>query len=155
VIDKTNETKYLKTDTGLQYYDLELGNGHPVKRGQTVHVHTIGMLADGKEFDNSYKRGEPIHFSVGAGKVIPGMDEGVSTMRVGGQRQLLIPPHLGYGPQGAGGVIPPNATLTFEVQVVDAQPTPFPACIFNHRDFPGEVGGMMKTRVQHAQRGPY
>ncbi len=108
------------TPSGLQYEDLRIGTGAAPKAGQIVAVNYVGTLPDGKEFDNSYKRGEPIKFHLGGGEVIKGWDEGLSTMKVGGKRKLTIPPSLGYGAAGAGGVIPPNATLIFEVELVSA-----------------------------------
>jgi peptidylprolyl isomerase len=111
-----------KTASGLQYVDEEEGTGEMPKSGQTCIVHYTGWLwennAKGKEFDSSKKRNAPIGFPVGEGKVIKGWDEGVSTMNVGGKRALLIPSELGYGARGRGGVIPPNATLFFEVELL-------------------------------------
>ncbi|MCP4417138.1 MAG: FKBP-type peptidyl-prolyl cis-trans isomerase [Chloroflexi bacterium] len=107
------------TNSGLQYIETETGGGKMPKRGQTVSVHYIGRLEDGKEFDNSVKRGQPIEFSLGVGQVISGWDEGIGLMKVGGKATLIIPPNLGYGSSGAGGVIPPNATLIFDVELVD------------------------------------
>ncbi|VAW31039.1 Peptidylprolyl isomerase, FKBP-type [hydrothermal vent metagenome] len=109
----------MKTDSGLQYIETKVGSGKSPKRGQQVSVHYIGRLESGKEFDNSVKRGEPIEFLLGTGQVIPGWDEGVGLMKVGGKATLIIPPDLGYGGRGAGGVIPPNATLIFDVELVD------------------------------------
>ena len=97
---------------------LTAGQGEVAKVGQRVTVHYVGRLENGKEFDNSHKRGEPIQFNLGVGQVISGWDEGISMMKEGGQASLIIPPHLGYGPQGAGNVIPPNATLIFDVELV-------------------------------------
>ncbi|MCA9956154.1 MAG: FKBP-type peptidyl-prolyl cis-trans isomerase [Anaerolineales bacterium] len=111
----------MKTDSGLQYIETEAGSGKAPKRGQRVAVHYIGRLENGKEFDNSVKRGEPIEFLLGTGQVIPGWDEGISLMKVGGKATLIIPPDLGYGARGAGGVIPPNATLIFDVELVDVK----------------------------------
>lgn len=106
------------TESGLQYYDLEQGTGPSPGQGQTAVVHYTGWLQDGTKFDSSLDRGQPFEFPVGAGQVIPGWDEGVASMQVGGKRQLVIPSELGYGEQGAGGVIPPNATLIFEVELL-------------------------------------
>lgn len=103
----------------LAIEDLAPGEGQAVTgRGQTVTVHYAGWLPDGKEFDSSRKHGEPFSFPVGVGYVIPGWDQGVIGMRVGGKRRLTVPPHLGYGAAGAGGVIPPNATLIFEIELL-------------------------------------
>ncbi|MEM8932427.1 MAG: FKBP-type peptidyl-prolyl cis-trans isomerase [Acidobacteriota bacterium] len=107
----------LKT-SGLQYQDLVQGEGAEAKPGQTVRVHYTGWLTDGTKFDSSVDRGEPFDFPLGAGMVIRGWDEGVAGMRIGGKRKLVIPPDLGYGAHGAGGVIPPNATLVFEVELL-------------------------------------
>jgi peptidylprolyl isomerase len=109
------------TATGLKYQDLREGTGPLPQVGQTVAVNYVGTLTDGTEFDNSYKRGKPIEFPVGTGSVIKGWDEGLLSMKVGGKRQLTIPPQLGYGSRGAGGVIPPNATLVFVVELLSAK----------------------------------
>jgi len=107
------------TPSGLQYTDVKVGTGASPKTGQTAVVHYTGWLVDGKKFDSSKDRGQPFQFAVGRGQVIKGWDEGVATMKVGGTRKLLIPPALAYGASGAGGVIPPNATLTFEVELLE------------------------------------
>ena len=108
------------TDSGLRYEDLEIGDGQEATGpGQTVIVHYAGWLEDGTEFDSSIKRNDPFSFPLGCGLVIKGWDEGVVGMKIGGRRRLIIPPELGYGAQGAGGVIPPNATLTFEVSLLE------------------------------------
>jgi peptidylprolyl isomerase len=112
---------YIETDSGLKYYDLEAGAGASPEPGQTVEVHYTGWLTDGTKFDSSLDRGQPFTFALGQGEVIQGWDEGVASMQVGGKRQLVIPPELGYGAQGAGGVIPPNATLIFEVELLDVR----------------------------------
>jgi peptidylprolyl isomerase len=118
---KVEESKYTTTPSGLKYYDLKVGDGPSPSKGQQVSVQYSGWLTDGKLFDSSYKRGEPFSFTLGAGQVIPGWDEGVATMKAGGKRQLVIPPSLGYGERGAGGVIPPNATLIFEVELLSSK----------------------------------
>ena len=107
------------TASGLRIIDLEQGNGAEATAGQTVVVHYRGTLEDGTQFDASYDRGTPFSFPLGRGRVIKGWDEGVQGMKVGGKRKLVIPPDLGYGSRGAGGVIPPNATLIFEVELLD------------------------------------
>jgi len=109
-----------KTDSGLMYVVDEPGKGASPTRGATVSVHYTGKLLNGQVFDSSVQRGEPIQFPVGTGRVIPGWDEGILMMKEGGKRTLVIPPNLGYGARGAGGVIPPNAWLVFEVELVDA-----------------------------------
>ena len=106
------------TATGLIYEDLALGEGSEAARGNKVTVHYTGWLVDGTKFDSSKDRGDPFHFNLGAGQVIAGWDEGVTGMKVGGTRKLTSPPELGYGARGAGGVIPPNATLVFEVELL-------------------------------------
>jgi len=111
-----------KSPTGLQYEDVKAGSGAQPKAGQTCVMHYTGWLwengAKGEKFDSSVDRGRPFEFPLGQGRVIKGWDEGVATMKVGGKRNLLIPPSLGYGARGAGGVIPPNATLFFEVELL-------------------------------------
>jgi peptidylprolyl isomerase len=107
---------------GLKYTDLVLGKGARPKTGQTVKVHYVGTLTNGTKFDSSRDRGQPFSFALGEGQVIPGWDEGVATMRVGGRRKLIIPPKLGYGAAGAGGgTIPPNATLVFDIELLGVQ----------------------------------
>ena len=106
------------TESGLQYIDLVVGTGRQAELGDTATVHYTGWLADGRKFDSSVDRKEPFSFRVGAGQVIKGWDEGVGTMKVGGKRKLTVPPQLGYGARGAGNVIPPNATLTFVVELL-------------------------------------
>lgn len=107
------------TATGLQYEDIVVGTGaSPVKRG-TVVVHYVGTFPDGRPFDSSRDRAEPFAFVLGTGNVIRGWDEGIAGMKVGGRRKLIVPPHLAYGERGAGGVIPPNATLHFDVELLE------------------------------------
>ncbi len=106
------------TDSGLKYEDLVEGDGDVAEAGQTVSVHYTGWLTDGSKFDSSKDRNMPFEFPLGAGHVIRGWDEGVQGMKIGGTRKLTIPPQLGYGAAGAGGVIPPNATLVFEVELL-------------------------------------
>jgi peptidylprolyl isomerase len=110
--------KMMTTASGLQFSDLVVGSGASPQVGQVAVVHYTGWLKDGTKFDSSLDRGQPFEFAIGRGMVIKGWDEGVSTMKVGGKRRLVIPPALGYGAQGAGGVIPPNAELTFEVELL-------------------------------------
>lgn len=107
------------TPSGLRYTDLTVGGGAQPKPGQTAVVHYTGWLMDGKKFDSSKDAGRPFTFRLGQGQVIKGWDEGVATMKVGGKRQLIVPPDLAYGSRGAGGVIPPNATLKFEVELLE------------------------------------
>ncbi len=106
------------TASGLVIEDLEVGNGAEAVAGQHVQVHYTGWLTDGKKFDSSKDRNDPFVFPLGGRRVIAGWDEGVQGMKVGGTRKLTIPPQLGYGARGAGGVIPPNATLVFEVELL-------------------------------------
>ena len=108
----------MKTESGLEYNEVKKGKGAQAEAGKTVSVHYEGKFPDGKVFDSSYERGQPIEFELGRGQVIKGWDEGVGLMKVGGIAQLIIPPELGYGERGAGGVIPPNATLVFDVELV-------------------------------------
>ena len=108
-----------QTDTGLYYEVLSEGSGGVVAAGQTAVVHYTGWLPDGTKFDSSRDRGEPFSFPVGAGQVIAGWDQGLAGMAVGEERKLVIPPDLGYGASGAGGVIPPNAVLVFDVELLE------------------------------------
>jgi FKBP-type peptidyl-prolyl cis-trans isomerase FkpA len=108
----------IKTASGLVIEDLVVGNGATASPGQRVSVHYTGWLENGNKFDSSKDRGEPFQFSLGRGEVIRGWDEGVSGMKIGGKRKLTIPAALGYGARGAAGVIPPNATLLFEVELL-------------------------------------
>ncbi|MEM9163683.1 MAG: FKBP-type peptidyl-prolyl cis-trans isomerase [Cyanobacteria bacterium P01_F01_bin.4] len=112
------EENLVTTDSGLKYVELEEGTGAVPATGQTVVVHYTGTLEDGTKFDSSRDRNQPFSFRIGVGQVISGWDEGVGTMQVGGRRKLIIPPELGYGARGAGGVIPPNATLLFDVELL-------------------------------------
>jgi FKBP-type peptidyl-prolyl cis-trans isomerase len=104
--------------TDLVIEDLRVGDGAEAKAGQNVSVHYTGTLTSGKKFDSSHDRGQPFKFKLGGGQVIKGWDQGVAGMKIGGKRKLTIPPHLGYGERGAGGVIGPNATLIFEVELL-------------------------------------
>jgi FKBP-type peptidyl-prolyl cis-trans isomerase len=106
------------TPSGLKYEDLTVGSGTQPSAGQTAVVHYTGWLTDGKKFDSSLDRGQPFTFTLGAGEVILGWDDGVAGMQVGGKRRLTVPPDLGYGRRGIRGVIPPNATLVFEVELL-------------------------------------
>jgi FKBP-type peptidyl-prolyl cis-trans isomerase len=106
------------TSSGLQYVDQVLGTGEVAVAGKTTTVHYTGWLENGKKFDSSVDRGQPFSFPLGGGRVIKGWDEGVQGMKVGGKRKLTIPSDLGYGSRGAGGVIPPNATLVFDVELL-------------------------------------
>jgi peptidylprolyl isomerase len=117
-----SEMNFTTTSSGLQYTDTQEGSGASPKTGQTCVMHYTGWLyqngAKGQKFDSSVDRGQPFEFTIGVGQVIKGWDEGVATMKVGGKRTLIIPPELGYGARGAGGVIPPNATLLFDVELL-------------------------------------
>ena len=110
-----------KTDSGLRYKILKKGNGKNATKGATVSVHYKGQLLDGTVFDSSYKRNEPIEFAIGVGQVIPGWDEGIQLLQVGDKAQMVIPSELAYGSRGAGGVIPPNAPLIFDVELMNVK----------------------------------
>lgn len=110
--------KAVTTPSGLRYEDIAVGTGESPQPGKQVVVHYTGTLEDGTKFDSSLDRNQPFEFQIGVGRVIKGWDEGVMSMKIGGKRKLVIPPQLGYGARGAGGVIPPNATLVFEVELL-------------------------------------
>jgi peptidylprolyl isomerase len=109
------------TPSGLSYIDEKVGDGASPQKGKRVSVHYTGTLTDGKKFDSSRDRGQPFKFVIGVGQVIAGWDEGVMSMKVGGRRKLIIPANLGYGARGAGGVIPPNAELHFDVELLGVE----------------------------------
>ena len=111
----------IKTASGLEYWDIKVGTGAVAQTGQQIKVDYTGWLTNGKKFDSSVDAGRPFQFTIGRGEVIQGWDEGVAGMKVGGKRQLRIPPELAYGQSGAAGVIPPNATLIFDVQLLAVQ----------------------------------
>jgi len=114
--------KGIQTPSGLSYKELKVGKGAVPQAGQTVVVHYTGWLQENnKKFDSSVDRGDPFHFHLGKGEVIPGWDEGVATMKVGGKRHLIIPAALAYGAQGVPGAIPPNATLVFDVELLGVE----------------------------------
>ncbi|KIZ43844.1 MULTISPECIES: FKBP-type peptidyl-prolyl cis-trans isomerase [Rhodopseudomonas] len=121
----TGKSKIMTTASGLKIEDSQVGTGVSPQKGQICVMHYTGWLYEngvkGKKFDSSVDRNEPFEFPIGKGRVIAGWDEGVSTMKVGGKRTLIIPPALGYGARGAGGVIPPNATLMFDVELLDVK----------------------------------
>lgn len=112
------DSETVTTASGLKYKEITVGTGATPQKGNKVTVHYIGTLQDGSKFDSSRDRNRPFDFNLGVGQVIKGWDEGLSTMKVGGRRILTIPPDLGYGSRGAGGVIPPNATLIFDVELL-------------------------------------
>ncbi|HEY7424708.1 MAG TPA: FKBP-type peptidyl-prolyl cis-trans isomerase [Gemmataceae bacterium] len=111
----------IATRSGLKYQDLKVGNGRIAQRGAVAEVHYTGYFSNGKKFDSSRDRKQPFSFKLGGGMVIKGWDEGVTGMKVGGKRKLIIPPELGYGARGAGGIVPPNTTLIFEVELLNVK----------------------------------
>lgn len=111
----------MKTNNGIEYVELQAGTGAQAETGKTVCVHYTGKLTDGSVFDDSYKRGAPIEFTLGRGMVIKGWEEGIALMKAGGKATLTIPPELAYGERGAGGIIPPGATLIFDVELVEVK----------------------------------
>ena len=113
-----SQEKIITTPSGLKYVEVQVGTGRTAEKGMPVRVHYTGRLADGKKFDSSVDRKEPFQFNLGAGEVIRGWDEGVAGMKVGGKRKLIIPANLAYGPRGVPGAIPPNAELTFDVELL-------------------------------------
>ncbi len=117
--EKTAASKQVTTPSGLKYVDVKVGKGASPVKGKMVKVHYTGTLENGKKFDSSVDRNEPFSFVIGVGQVIAGWDEGVMGMKVGGKRKLTIPASLGYGRRGAGSDIPPNATLLFDVELLD------------------------------------
>lgn len=119
--NKLAQAQGVTTPSGLKYQDVVVGNGPSPRQGQRVSVHYTGWLTNGTKFDSSRDRGEPFQFSLGRGEVIKGWDEGVASMKVGGRRKLTIPPDLAYGSRGAGGAVPPNATLIFDVELLGVQ----------------------------------
>ncbi|MEM8542991.1 MAG: FKBP-type peptidyl-prolyl cis-trans isomerase [Cyanobacteria bacterium P01_H01_bin.119] len=116
--EETATEEIVTTESGLRYVELEEGTGASPQSGQRVTVHYTGTLENGVKFDSSRDRNRPFSFRIGVGQVIQGWDEGVMSMHVGGRRKLIIPPELGYGSRGAGGVIPPNSTLVFDVELL-------------------------------------
>lgn len=130
-------------EDGLQITDIEKGTGEEANVGETVVVHYTGWLMDGTKFDSSVDRGTPFSFTLGERRVIPGWEKGVEGMQVGGKRELIIPPELGYGAQGAGGVIPPNATLKFEIELLEVKGKKFSEL--------GNVGMMEKLASSYAE----
>ena len=120
--ESPQEEKWIQLDGGLKYRDIEIGTGDQAKAGDVVATHYNGTFEDGTKFDSSYDRGQPFSFVLGGGMVIKGWDLGIIGMKIGGKRKLIIPPELGYGKKGAGGgAIPPDTTLYFEVELVDAK----------------------------------
>lgn len=119
--EPTGSAAEVTTASGLKYIDVVVGTGREATAGNLATVHYTGWLTNGKKFDSSVDRRDPFSFPIGAGQVIRGWDEGVAGMKVGGKRKLTIPPDLGYGARGAGGVIPPNATLVFDVELLEVR----------------------------------
>ena len=119
--EKGSNATEITTSSGLMYVDQVVGTGEAAVAGKSVTVHYTGWLTNGQKFDSSVDRGQPFTFPLGAGRVIKGWDEGVQGMKVGGKRKLTIPSNLGYGARGAGGAIPPNATLVFDVELLGVQ----------------------------------
>ncbi len=117
----TNQNQTVKLPSGLEYEEIVVGSGPSPKMGHPVTVNYTGWLTNGTKFDSSLDRNQPFTFNIGTGSVIKGWDEGVASMKVGGKRKLIIPANLGYGARGAGGIIPPNATLVFEVELLNVQ----------------------------------
>ncbi len=122
VINPAEVAKMTKLPSGLRYEDVKIGKGAQPTSGATVVVHYTGWLMNGTKFDSSVDRGQPFEFSLGKGQVIKGWDEGLSTMKIGGKRRLVIPPSLGYGPAGSPPTIPPNSTLVFDVELLGVKP---------------------------------
>jgi len=120
--ENKGEILEVTTDSGLKYIDEKIGTGDSPNKGDLLVVHYTGTLEDGTKFDSSHDRNQPIEFPIGMGRVIKGWDEGLSTMKVGGKRKLIIPSNLGYGVRGAGGIIPPDATLLFDVELIEIKP---------------------------------
>lgn len=114
----TSTMQNISNTPGIEIYDEVIGTGAEAKAGQDIQAHYVGTLVDGTKFDSSVDRGQPFEFTLGVGQVIQGWDVGIQGMKVGGKRRLVISPELGYGSRGAGSIIPPNATLIFEVQLV-------------------------------------
>ncbi len=119
--EESNTGKEVTTASGLKYIDTTEGTGASPSKGKLVTVHYTGTLENGNKFDSSVDRNQPFEFVIGTGQVIQGWDEGVMSMKVGGKRKLIIPAELGYGSRGAGGVIPPNATILFDVELIDVK----------------------------------
>ena len=117
----SEEIEYTTTDSGLKYRDIVVGHGKTATNGHTATVHYVGKLEDGTQFDSSVDRGQPFTFVIGRGMVIQGWDEGVTSMKERGLRELIIPPALGYGDSGAGEVIPPGATLIFQIELLEVK----------------------------------